>query len=885
MHEQIRLDILELWARTVTRRPWWTLCVCGLLAAAGVILAATQMSFVADRSFLVDPHLGWNARYFAHKDQFKHWDDLIIAIEGPADSEAINELARRIADDLRASDRIETADAGFEPSDASPRLFRAAPPAEFRRRLEQLEQGHELVQRADHANAALAFVLQRLRAANTRSPETPGSIAELARIMTPFLDAAAGTTPDFTALQPDEPDWQPFMAVTGRIRYIQVGFANVDTGIDALAGNIAWLRSRVAASIAEHGPDLPELQWGVTGIPAIEADETAQSISDSTAASILALVLISIVLIIVYRGVQVPLLAVASLLVGLAWSFGWLMLTVGHLQLLSVVFSVILLGLGIDFAVHLVARLELVQDEHADLSSAVSRVFHGIGPGMITGAVTTAVAFGATALTKFRGMAEMGIIAGGGIILCLIAMLSAFPAALQITGRWKKIIRHRHGGEEAHFAHGRLDFVDKRPLATLIAALALAGALLIPAVNVAYDPNVLNLHPPGIESVIWEKRMVEQDGQSVWAGIIHTSQADAPSLCDQLRTHREIGDISGMGLLLPADRAERQQMVQDLAATRYPATEINPDLTTLAQQLAQVGLGLRVQLGNVGTDERGQAQTLITRINAAISTINGLAPPEQIERWTMLDSQYQEWKNDIAAAVDEALSPGPLGPNDLPEVLRDRWIGADGRWLVQASPSADPNGRSILHPQRLAGFVNALFAVSPAALGPPVQIYKSSELIQREYVRAAIYAIIAILAVLLIDFRSLPDALCALMPVGVGFLGMFAVMGMVGMPVNFANIIVMPLICGIGVDAGVHMVHRWRVEPFGEPAGLSGGTGRGITLTMITTCIGFGCMLIAQHRGIRSLGFVMVVGLSVTLLACWMILPAVLRLRPRDDIS
>jgi len=172
-----------------------------------------------------------------------------------------------------------------------------------------------------------------------------------------------------------------------------------------------------------------------------------------------------------------------------------------------------------------------------------------------------------------------------------------------------------------------------------------------------------------------------------------------------------------------------------------------------------------------------------------------------------------------------------------------------------------------------------MFAVSDEALGPPVQIYESSQLIQREYFRAAIYALVAILFVLLIDFRSLVDALCALLPVGVGFLGMFAMMGLVGMPINFANIIVMPLIFGIGVDAGVHMVHRWKIEPFGEPAGLSGGTGRGITVTMITTCIGFGCMLIAEHRGIRSLGFVMVVGLAVTLLACWMVLPAILRMR------
>jgi len=134
---------------------------------------------------------------------------------------------------------------------------------------------------------------------------------------------------------------------------------------------------------------------------------------------------------------------------------------------------------------------------------------------------------------------------------------------------------------------------------------------------------------------------------------------------------------------------------------------------------------------------------------------------------------------------------------------------------------------------------------------------------------------------LCLDFRRLADALCAMLPVAVGYTGAFGLMGLLGVTLNFANIIVLPIIFGIGVNAGVQVVHRWRQEPMGLPKGLSGATGRGITLTMMTTMIGFGCLLIAEHRGIKSLGFVMVIGLGVTLLACYTILPAVLRLRGR----
>ena len=147
-------------------------------------------------------------------------------------------------------------------------------------------------------------------------------------------------------------------------------------------------------------------------------------------------------------------------------------------------------------------------------------MFRGIGPGMLTGAVTTAAAFASTALTQFKGMAEMGIIAAGGILLCLVAVLSVFPACLALTGRWKKIIRHRPGGEEAHFAHGRLDFVDTYPIPTLVVAALIVIGLGFSARNVRYDSNILNLQPPNLESVQWNKRVVDEDARSVWAGLV-----------------------------------------------------------------------------------------------------------------------------------------------------------------------------------------------------------------------------------------------------------------------------------------------------------------------------------------------------------------------------
>lgn len=873
MHERIRDALLSSWGRLVASRPWPTLLVCLLLAAAAIVLTVQHLSFVSDRSELVDQDLSWNRRYAEYKDEFPRWDDVIVCIEGEAGDARIDELARMIARHLMNDDRVLAADAGFNLMETGPRLFAAAPPALFDEVMENIARARRMAA-ADNVNAALATALAEF----SESEEDESTLEEMRQFLDPYLAALRGDEPDFDFLRPDQSRWLPLVSEfgSGRLRFIQVQFAQSAEGIGSEAENVRWLRAEIAPLIERSG--IGDLEWGVTGIPAIEADETAQSIHDSTIASLLAFALITALMLAVFRGIIVPLLAAASLLVGMAWSFGWLVLAVGHLQLLSVVFSVILLGLGVDFTVHLVARLELVQDEHQNLPSAIARVFRGIGPGMLTGAVTTAAAFGVTALTQFRGMAEMGVIASGGIILCLIATLSCFPAALAATGRWKRVIRHRPGGETAHFAHGRLDIVDARAKGTLICAAIVVLLLVVPMFRVHYDPNVLNLQPPGVESVEWEKRIVEDNARSVWSALVKTTPQRAPELVDELRALPQVHDVGAMGLLLPPDREQRSQRIAELRAQPAIAAGARSGFDALLSQIQIIRLGVSNRARTAPAEMSERLGAVRADIEAALRSYRSAERGEQDRRVAALDEAFTFARGSLQQWLEEALAPIPPAPSDLPSLLRKQWTDGDV-WLLRIYPATDPEGRSILHPDRLGAFVNALLAVDRTTFGPPVQIWESTRLIIREYIKAACYAIAAILILLLIDFRSLADALCAMTPVSIGFIGVFGLMGLWGAPLNFANIIVMPLIFGIGVDAGVHIVHRWRAEPFGRPAGLSGGTGRGITLTMLTTMIGFGCMLVAEHRGIRSLGFVMLAGLGVTLLACYTVLPALLRLR------
>ncbi len=527
--------------RWVTTHPLPTLLVCLVSAIGCVVLTTQKLQFLSDRSDLVSPELAWNQRYAEYRHSFPRWDDVIVCFAGDPNDRRIDTLVRELADRLRSQPEVEAADSGFERSGLSPRLFRVADEETFERVLKRLERARALAA-AENANQLLALATAQLESGTTEAAsgattgkgESDGGsegdddqIDQLTRLLSPYLAALQGQPPrfDWMTRPLGGPDWQPLCSESGRIRFIMVHLGESVSGkVDILVSSLDQLRTRLGTWVAES--DVPDVDWGVTGIRAIEADETSQSVRDSTVASILALILITGLLVAVFRGLTLPLIAAASLAVGMAWSFGWLIISVGHLQLLSVVFTVMLLGLGIDFAIHLIARLELVQDEYPDLPSAMSRVMGGVGPGMVTGAVTTAAAFGAVALTNFRGMAEMGVIAGGGVMLCLVAMCTVFPAAIAITGRWKKIIRHRSGGESAHFGWGRLDWVDPHPLAILAVSALVVVGLLLAATRVRYDPNILNLHPPGIESVKWEREIVDDGARSVWAAIIRTTSEE-----------------------------------------------------------------------------------------------------------------------------------------------------------------------------------------------------------------------------------------------------------------------------------------------------------------------------------------------------------------------
>jgi hypothetical protein len=693
---------------------------------------------------------------------------------------------------------------------------------------------------------------------------------------------------------------QRLTSANGRLATVLVSFAlpsdqpagfataSAEQGVNAVATGIAALRD--ALEELRRTPGLERVPAGVTGVPVLESDETALSMRDAALAGTLALGLITIIMLLAYRGFVVPMLAVGSLLLGMAWSFAWATLSVGHLQLLSVTFASLLLGLGIDVAIHLVARLELVHPDHEHLGPAIEDAFRGVGPGIVTASLTVAAASAAMALTPFSGVAEMGIIAAGGIVLCTVAILSSLPAMLMLLPRPERNLRTHNGGVSRPFMGRAGVAFHRRPALVIAGAVLVVGGSLLLARHVSFDSDLQNLMPTTTESVRWQQRLEAEDQRGVWHAVLLAKDLDeARAVATALRALPQIADVGGAGVLVP-DSARVE--ANTLALSRLP----DPAIFGLVR--ADPAAPLAPNAGAAGTAAHDHTDPrhleALRRATMAISSAWSsrdarlaasaaavAALPDQKARRAL--EQYAIDRHELGQQIHALRSAVPALPAALPQALRDVMIASDGSLVLRIYPAEDGTGGSVLAPQRLDPFARAVLSVAPAATGPSIQIFESTRLITGAYVHAALYALVAIVALLLLDFglslRGVIDAACALLPVGVGVCLMLGAMELAGVPLNFANMIVTPLIIGIGVGCGVHAVRRWRLQPLDEPFGLAGGSGRAITLTTLTTVVGFAVMMVGEHRGIWSLGFVMSVGLTGVWIATILLIPSVLSLR------
>jgi hopanoid biosynthesis associated RND transporter like protein HpnN len=630
--------------------------------------------------------------------------------------------------------------------------------------------------------------------------------------------------------------------------------------------------------LAEISQRYPDLKIGLTGLPVLENDEMIASRNDSNFASWLALFGVAFLYLLVYRGYRYPLMTVATLVVGTIWAMGWLTLTVGHINILSSAFAVMLIGMG-DYGVLWVTRFGQERQEGADLHRATYMTAISVGPGILTAAMTTALAFYATMLADLRAVGELGWIAGSGVLLCALACFLVMPAMLALLDfrpapkpeADQPVILSLEEAQQG--IRQWLPGLTHKPQWVIPVSVGVVALLGYFALGSQYDHNLLKLQARNLDSVQWEQKLIECTNGTSWHALSYTTTPEeALALKARYEKLPEVGRVVEVASLVPRDQEHKLEQLRDIQGRLRRLPERGQ---TIPHALPHVpGLVLTAQ--HLIRNLEGMPEE---RLRGLRQTLEGLVERIQ-EAGNQAGQLLQEYEEHFTRDLAEDLhrlravsKPEPIQVADLPMSLRERYIGKNGKWLLRIF------ARDCLWEYApLEKFVARVRTVDSEATGKPFTTLEGLKVMKNGFFLAGIYAGIAMVIVLLLDFGNCKHTVIALAPLFLGLVATLGFMVLCGLALNPANMIAFPLILGVGADNGVHVLHDYRSRPRGRRYSLSYATGRGIMVASLTTILGFGTLIISQHQGLASLGLVLTLGVTCCMLTALVFLPALLRL-------
>ncbi|HEJ84130.1 MAG TPA: RND transporter [Desulfobacteraceae bacterium] len=671
-----------------------------------------------------------------------------------------------------------------------------------------------------------------------------------------------------------------FFTSSGRLLIMRILPAKDFGTMDVIGEPLQVVRRALDATRADH----PDIEAGLTGRPVLQADEMATTDRDMTMAAIIAMFLVALLFMLILHGWLRPLLLLISLMMAMAWSFGFATVAVGELNLLSIVFALVLVGIGVDFGVHIVMRYVEAKKEMPDVDNAVRISIFRAGPGIILGAVTSVCAFYSVFWSDFIGLAELGLIGGTGVLLCLVAMLTVLPAMLLIAGR-----RNLFPSSVPRIT--ALPFLERLSHRPGLAVLILLGITLagLPAVfKVHFSYNLLELQAKGLESVEYEKILIEASGESTWYAILAAEDLkEVKRLTRTLASFPSVGKVESILDFVPEDQATKAAVYKEAASALEPLSFDDlpsppPDADRLVRSLSRLSLtleGLEEKLFAAG------AATEIALVDQSLASVDSTVAllrkdPDKALRLKTLQAGLATDMENSLRQLKVWLTAGPITPDDLPETFRDIHVGKDGTYQIKVIPKED-----VWDFDELTEFVSQLRRVDPEVSGVPVGVLESARLMHRTFLMAAGLTVILVTLILWLYWRSLRVVFLTMLPLGVSMLWLLEIMGWLGFNFNLANFFAIPILIAIGVDGGIHLLARWGEVQYmagtapGQKIGLfHTSTPTAVGLSFATTMIGFGGLLFAHHQGLASLGWVMVLGSLMGMLACLLVLPPALKL-------
>jgi hypothetical protein len=552
--------------------------------------------------------------------------------------------------------------------------------------------------------------------------------------------------------------------------------------------------------------------------------------------------------------------AVAALLItlaaGLVACVGFAVAVVGRFNPLSVAFAPLFIGIAIDFGIQFSVRYAAEQAAGTNSSDAFRRTAAGVGLPLVVAGAATAVGFLSLVPSDYRGVSDLGIIAGAGMLIALVLNLTLLPALLGLfrSGGFKEA-----GGFVRAASLDRILIRRRGWVITAAAVAAVASAAALPGLRFDFDP--INLENPRSESVQTLFDLMTSPDTTPYTIDVLTDASAVAERARRLGSLPQVSRAIWIGSFIPQDQPAKLEILadaEDLLGPTLAPLSVKP--APRAREILDAASRCADDAGRLAARGDRASIELAAALGRAAARGEGIVP--------LLDANLSQGIPRRLEDIRLALQASAVSLDTIPSELKRDWVAGDGRYRIQVFPKGDARDPSVLR-----NFVAAVRREAPNAVGMPIGIQESGRTVIRAFTIAGCIATMAITLLLALVLRNIRDLAAVLGPLLLAGLFTLATSAAAGMALNFANIVSLPLLLGIGVAFDIYFVLRWRA---GEPHLLRSPTARAVVFSALTTGTAFGSLALSKSPGMADMGKLLSIGLFYTLVCTLFVLPALL---------
>ena len=657
---------------------------------------------------------------------------------------------------------------------------------------------------------------------------------------------------------------------------------------DDLLRNINGIEKIVKDTSVKYG-----VTADITGSLVFVRDKNEAFTFGSWKIFILALIIIFILVVFSFKMWISPLLMTITVIAGVTWALGVSSFLVDYLNMMTAMMSIVLIGLGIDSSIHIISGYTEKRNQGLDVAISMRETLQRFGPGIMTGGITTGLAFLTLIISETEGMQEMGIILGVGIIITMLATIVILPTILVILERTLKTINRSLPTKDISypFLGQTAQFIARYRLVIIIIFVLSTGFLLKRAGEITVDYNYLNMEPVNLKSIQLQDELIDAFNLSSNFVMFTTDNLDeARELTKRAREMATTGWVESISDYLPdSDGLEKQyRYLQDIRR-KLKSREIRKqmsshDMKMYRKEIERLEANI-IELQDLayldGEDKvYDRAIKLVGEVFDSIPRGNLTQFINSIDTgFTNVELTFfqQEFSKAFKSTIMEMANTEPLTLWNLPMEIKNRFTGKSGNiFLINVYPKNNiwEDTRFLNH------FTDEVTELSEKATGLPLIFVELMDIMSQDGRKAIYLVIFAVFLVLLLYFRSLKYTLIGMVPLVFGVIWMTGVMELSGLQFTMMNMLAVPLVIGIGINEGVHILHRWRMEKNLDIVYRS--TGKAILLTSLITMLGFGSLWFTTYRGLGSMGIALFIGIVSCFLATLFVMPAILGLHNKS---